>query len=244
MELPSRRGPISLAFANNGRNRQRIETPLALNTSISLESNECIIRTLIALEKAYWEYKDLYCRYDSRRYPHMSWKTFLKNILQQRLETNFTDNDIKCYLSTYNTWSKSIPTAGVIYYHKNNNTIYFVVVKVAGSHNIWSMPKGKYEESDHTLMRTAIREMKEETGIDVSEVVDDSSTYHIINKTRFYLVETDALRTDLCNYNEREIESVTWVSCNDVLNNTSRYSKQVHATAQLLTDIFGEPRNT
>lgn len=52
----------------------------------------------------------------------------------------------------------------------------------------WGPPKGKFEDSDKTLKKCAIREVLEETGILIPEnLLDDNKIKRIDNATYFYI---------------------------------------------------------
>lgn len=68
---------------------------------------------------------------------------------------------------------KNIPTqaAGIIPYYKHADGQYrFLLIQHAGGQH-WSFPKG-HKEDDEALIQTAIRETKEEIGLDVSEYIE------------------------------------------------------------------------
>lgn len=54
--------------------------------------------------------------------------------------------------------------SGAIVFTRKNNEIFYVIVK--SQKNVYGFPKGHWEEGE-TLKRTAIRETKEETGLDI-----------------------------------------------------------------------------
>ena len=77
--------------------------------------------------------------------------------------------------------------AGVIIYNNINNKI--LIIQSRG--NLWGFPKGSFNEGE-TFEKCALRELKEETGIELNESVIDKGNYHNINNNvRYYFVETD-----------------------------------------------------
>jgi 8-oxo-dGTP pyrophosphatase MutT (NUDIX family) len=99
------------------------------------------------------------------------------------------------------------------------------------------MPKGKREPGE-TSIQCAIREFKEETGIDVS--LDNSQVPISLVKTNFYLKHTqDPI---IKKYKTNEIVAVKWVYVDEVIKNQEMYSKQVILTAHYLVKKMIYPR--
>lgn len=108
-------------------------------------------------------------------------------------------------------------SCGAVVYKKENNTIYYLIVKQNKGHV--SFPKG-HVEGDETNEMTAIREIKEETNIDV--IIDKNfkrvNTYSpfkgTIKDVFFYvgLATTDNIKAD-----KKEIDTVRWLKYEDAL---------------------------
>ncbi len=107
----------------------------------------------------------------------------------------------------------------IIIYKVNENNHKVLLVK---NHNgrYWSFPKGHVEKGE-TEEETAIREIKEETGLDV-EIVDsfrEVSDYcpfgRIKKRVVFFMAQT--FSTDV-KVQKEEIDSYIWVDLNDVHN--------------------------
>lgn len=107
----------------------------------------------------------------------------------------------------------------IIIYKANENNHKVLLVK---NHNgrYWSFPKGHVEKGE-TEEETAIREIKEETGLDV-EIVDsfrEVSDYcpfgRIKKRVVFFMAQT--FSTDV-KVQKEEIDSYIWVDLNDVHN--------------------------
>ncbi|MCS7184036.1 MAG: NUDIX domain-containing protein [Patescibacteria group bacterium] len=66
-------------------------------------------------------------------------------------------------------------SAGILIYRKNNNQFEILLVHPGGPYwqnkneGSWSIPKGEVKENDVNFLITAIREFKEETGVDIKE---------------------------------------------------------------------------
>lgn len=100
---------------------------------------------------------------------------------------------------------------GIIFYKTKQNTKILLVKNNNGRY--WSFPKGHIEDGE-TEQETAIREIKEETGLDVTLVSDfrEISEYCPFGKIRkrvvFFLAQAF---TDNVKIQEEEIDSYIWV---------------------------------
>jgi 8-oxo-dGTP pyrophosphatase MutT (NUDIX family) len=203
---------------------------LTENIEIKLDLNKNIIDTFKQIERNHWDYLDNYRDVNRRRYPTLSIQQFTSKLFQVK-GIPATYSGIQDHLRVYNRYKKSVPTAGVIFYHHAN----FVVVRMRFS-KIWSMPKGKKEPDEH-LGHTAQREFREETGIDLDDCLHADTTSRMINKTCFYLVESDYMHREFNGFNCKEVDAVKWVNAHTVAENTHNYSKQTVSVAKHLLEL-------
>ena len=84
----------------------------------------------------------------------------------------------------------------------------------------WTLPKGHIEDGE-TLEQTAIREVREETGI-VAEILRPLGTvdyWFVLNKKRIHKVVHHFLmvrESGELNADDREVDEVAWVAVDDV----------------------------
>ncbi len=111
-------------------------------------------------------------------------------------------------------------SCGAIIIHKANKDNYKVLLVKNHNGRYWSFPKGHVEKGE-TEEETAIREIKEETGLDV-EIVDsfrEVSDYcpfgRIKKRVVFFMAQT--FSTDV-KVQKEEIDSYIWVDLYDVHN--------------------------
>ena len=71
---------------------------------------------------------------------------------------------------------------------KDTNSNYFIMVQNYG--NLWSIPKGSIDHKHANLFLEAMREFKEETGID-DVIVNSNTNYYIEGGTLIFLIEKD-----------------------------------------------------
>ncbi|MGM9878924.1 MAG: bis(5'-nucleosyl)-tetraphosphatase [Bacilli bacterium] len=113
---------------------------------------------------------------------------------------------------------KKEKSCGAIIYKCKNNKLYFLIVKHNAGH--YSFPKGHIEKGE-TEEETAIREVKEETNIDIEiipgfrEKITYSPKENTIKDVIFFLAKP-------LSYNlkpqEEEIEKVSWYDEKEALN--------------------------
>jgi 8-oxo-dGTP pyrophosphatase MutT (NUDIX family) len=218
--------------------RHMVPETIINNLRVKLDTNRDIIETFKEIEKAHWDYLDNYRDQDRARYPSMTIYQFSQKVLESKgFHTN--RNDIQNYMRIFNRFKKNVPTAGVIFYHRADPLVSndsassssFVVVRMRFS-NVWSMPKGKKEPSEE-LINTAKREFLEETGIDLDDHISSTTSKVSINKTLFYLVQSDVINKVFDGYNKREIEEVKWINAADATD-INQYSRQTVAVAKYL----------
>lgn len=107
-------------------------------------------------------------------------------------------------------------SCGAVIFHRENCNTKVLLVK---NHNgkYWSFPKGHVEKGE-TEHETAIREIKEETGLDViiydnyRQISDYVPFGNIKKRVVFFLAES---KTDKVQIQHDEIDTYTWVSFPD-----------------------------
>ena len=115
---------------------------------------------------------------------------------------------------------KSEKSCGAVIFHKKNHNIKILLLKhVFGDH--WSFPKG-HVEGDESELQTAIREIKEETGLDHISFYDGFrySVNYIprpdINKEVIYFLAQS--KSMVVIPQESEIAEIKWVDIHSAEN--------------------------
>ena len=77
------------------------------------------------------------------------------------------------------------------------------------------------------MMNTAIREVKEETGLNFTNLIDENK-FKIIMKTKFYIVKIDEKYNNFNDYNKNEIVSIKWFDIGYIKLHPKEFSKQTN----------------
>jgi len=218
-----------------------LPSELTSRVAIKLSTREQILATFKEIEQSHWDYLDNYRDHNRRKYPSLKINEYARMLFHKKSVFD-KDHLIDGCLRLYNRHKKSLPTAGVLLYHDNESgDPEFVVIRMRYS-KIWSMPKGKKDASDVDLLTTALREFKEETGLDLEDCLDNNTPSRSISGTQFYLMESDSKNQHFRGYNTKEVDQVKWVSTREVLEHQEFYSKQAVSAARILNRYLAEPR--
>ena len=107
-------------------------------------------------------------------------------------------------------------SCGAIVIHKNGDRCKILLVRNHNGRN-YSFPKGHVEQGE-TEEQTAVREVKEETGLDITiipsfrEIADYCPFGKIRKRVVFFMAQT---MSDKVNIQEEEIDSYIWVDLNE-----------------------------
>jgi 8-oxo-dGTP pyrophosphatase MutT (NUDIX family) len=112
-------------------------------------------------------------------------------------------------------------SAGGLVYKKNHSVIYFVLC-YKNKTNRWHLPK-ETQEFNESICNTAIREVKEETGLEVKIKVFLSNIYYkfidnqnnmLNKKVAFYIME--AIDGSFKNH-DKEFDKIIWANSNEAI---------------------------
>lgn len=132
-------------------------------------------------------------------------------------------------------------SAGLVIFYENGEKIQYLLLHYPGGH--WGFPKGKIEQGEDKE-QTALRELKEETGIETAEILPDFEAkieYFFRVKNELYFKEVMFLigRVDTQNITlshehqayewldyEKAHERLTYQNSKDVLKHAHNFLKK------------------
>jgi hypothetical protein len=189
-----------------------------ININLNFTNKKNIIESMEIIEILHWLYLDEFNKKNEKLFPYIKFKEFTKKVILKLLGNEFSNNYNK-YLTIYNDYQQSRKKAGAIIHYDLD----LLLVKTIGS-NKFSFPKGKQDINDINLYVTAIREVKEETGIDISNMIV-SDMYEEYGNTRYYIIILDNKIYGKPNF--KEIEQVKYFNENYILNNKDKFTSDV-----------------
>jgi 8-oxo-dGTP pyrophosphatase MutT (NUDIX family) len=127
--------------------------------------------------------------------------------------TNYC-NQKCCSITTTNRYirrqyyqNKSRRKAGAFIYDSESGRI----LLIQSRHQKWGLPKGSVEDSDEDIPDTAIREVKEETGIIIPREKIVSATTHRVYRCHYYYIEMPVQQISLSDSDTNDATGITWV---------------------------------
>lgn len=172
---------------------------------------ESFERLFFAIESAHWFYEDFFREHD-RKLPKLPLKAFAARIFNHTPLLKDYRADVDRLCSEFKTYKHDVPTCGAAMLNDAMDKV--VLVKGWGSSGRWGFPKGKVAK-DESELESAVREVLEETGFDLTRYVDES-THFIDSMTQGRLnrifvvpgIPEDSLFKTLTR---KEISAIEWV---------------------------------
>jgi len=179
--------------------------------------------------KQYWDYVD-------NKSCNMGYISRVDVFLKRRFG-GCRENIINNFIKTYNNIVQRWPIAGVLIRSTRNRVL---LVRNNGSKS-WSYPKGKIEHMENSL-QCAIRECKEETDVDVSELIDEKKYLCMpVNGKRFSLYIIDNVDEDVMSphiLDVREIIDVKWLPFSSDMATNKKYNVYINRTFRYVDEYF------
>ena len=134
----------------------------------------------------------------------MGFKKFLMSIFREK----GIDKDHIHYIRLYSKHQRTIPRSGAIIKAKGK----YLLVKNINS-EVYGFPKGKREQGEKDF-ETAIREVYEETGLDITNLIQKNK-HTFICGMKYFIVQMDHF-LPVQPINTNEIVDIVWSDLSDV----------------------------
>lgn len=191
------------------------------------EERKDLVRICFQIELAHWFYLDFYCAEDSRKLKSCTLKEFTTRIFQHIPFLQPHVPHIDTVIEQWRGYKQSVPTFGAIVLNEDLTKV--LLVQSYWAKNSWGFPKGKVNE-DEEPSHCAVREVLEETGFDISDLIDEkeyiSSTIHD-QLVRLYIISGVGMNTKFKPKTRKEIKKVEWFALADLPNNKKDMTPKV-----------------
>ncbi|XP_052873250.1 m7GpppN-mRNA hydrolase [Anopheles cruzii] len=175
--------------------------------NVPVEERENLIRICFQVELAHWFYLDFYCSENKQ-------KCGIKQFAQQMfMHVPFLQphcRQVDEVLENWKQYKVTVPTYGAILLTEDLKHV--LLVQSFWAKSSWGFPKGKINENEEAL-HCAIREVYEETGYDVTNLINPGEYIELVINyqfTRLYLVPGVPLTTVFVPKTRNEIKCCEW----------------------------------
>ncbi|XP_034944451.1 m7GpppN-mRNA hydrolase [Chelonus insularis] len=185
------------------------------------EERKDLVRICFQIELAHWFYLDFYCANEVSKLRSCTMDEFAMHIFQHIPFLKSHVQRLDSVLEQWREYKQNVPTFGAIVLNEDMSKV--LLVQNYWSKNSWGFPKGKVNE-DEDPSHCAVREVLEETGFDISGLIDKNEYIEsIINDrlVRLYIICGVQKDTKFQPQTRKEIKNVEWFSLSD-LPNTAR----------------------
>lgn len=180
--------------------------------NIPVEERSDLIRLCFQIELAYWFYIDFICKQNPSGggFTGIGNKVFAMQVFQH---IPFLREHVSTIDKIFDDWRQyklSVPTYGAIILSEDLK--YVLLVQSFWAKSSWGFPKGKINETEPPLS-CAIREVLEETGFDISQLIDPNEYIESVVSdqfTRLYIVPNVPRNTNFQPQTRNEIKSCEW----------------------------------
>ena len=177
--------------------------------NIPEEERTDLIRIFFQIELAHWFYLDFYCQ-DNIDLKACGIKEFSKQVFHHCPTLIQHADHADKILSSWREYKMAVPTYGAILLDPSFQ--HCLLVQGFWSRASWGFPKGKVNEGEEAD-DCAIREVLEETGFDISKLIDSEEFIEFkMNEqlSRLYIVHPVSMETKFMPQTRKEIKKLEW----------------------------------
>jgi len=177
------------------------------------EEHETFNRLFFQIEEAHWFYVDFYREKYPHQLPSLNFKQFAETIFTNCPLLQPYKHMVHEYRSGWIQYKTSVPVCGAIVLNQSLESV--LLVRGIASSSSWSFPRGKINK-DEEATSCAIREVHEETGLDISALIRDTEFIEMTfseQRVRLYLVVLDRHESELPTFaphTRGEIGAIEW----------------------------------
>ncbi|CAK9812146.1 m7GpppN-mRNA hydrolase [Anthophora plagiata] len=182
------------------------------------EERKDLVRICFQIELAHWFYLDFYCTDENPKLRPCGMREFATHIFSHIPFLKPHVANIDNILEQWREYKQNVPTFGAIVLNEDLTKV--LLVQSYWAKNSWGFPKGKVNE-DEDPSHCAVREVLEETGFDISNLIDENEYIEsVINEqlVRLYIICGVQKDTKFQPKTRKEIKSVEWFSLADLPN--------------------------
>lgn len=183
--------------------------------NIPTEESSDLVRAFFQIELAHWFYIDFY-RVEQPSLPALGIRDFARIIFNHCPSLSDHATEVDEIHAKWKEYKKNVPTYGAILL--DDQMQYILMVQSFLSRTSWGFPKGKVNK-DEKPHQCAVREVKEETGFDISQLLNSENFIELtINEglSRLYIVPNVPMDTVFKPMTRGEIKDVRWFNINDL----------------------------
>ncbi|XP_034248522.1 m7GpppN-mRNA hydrolase [Thrips palmi] len=183
--------------------------------NIPADERKNMVRICFQIEIAHWFYLDFYCT-ENPQLKTCTMKEFTILILKYIPDMQHHLKNVDSILTEWREYKRAVPTYGAIVLDEDLTHVLLVQSYFAKSS--WGFPKGKVNEEEPPA-RCAVREVFEETGFDISNLIEENSFIEITwndQATRLYLIPGVDRKTVFRPRTRMEIKAVEWFPLADL----------------------------
>lgn len=180
------------------------------------EERKNLVRICFQIELAHWFYLDFYCTDENPKLRPCSMREFATHIFSHIPFLKPYVANIDNILEEWRDYKQKVPTFGAIVLNEDLTKV--LLVQSYWAKSSWSFPKGKVND-DEDPSHCAVREVLEETGFDISNLIDENEYIESwINEqlVRLYIICGVQKDTKFQPKTRKEIKNVEWFSLVDL----------------------------
>lgn len=177
-------------------------------------------RLFFQLEEAHWFYEDFYRRHFNL--PVLSFEEFADQVFQH---LKLPKNDLLTNLKKFTSYKSKVPVYGAVILNKSLDKVLLVQHYRSTT---WGFPKGKINK-DETEVQCAIREVKEETGFDLTDLVEPETFIDLQDKNKegkLFIIQGISESIKFSAQTRHEIRKIQWHDVSLILSSQQGTKQQ------------------